>query len=99
MSFRGGRGRGRGRGPKRVVLQPISAIFNFFKQQQPIAVWLFEQKHTRIEGTLRGFDEFMNLVLADAEEVNIKTDKRTPLGQILLKGDNITLLQAAPPRA
>lgn len=46
----------------------------------------------RIEGHIIGFDEYMNLVLDDAEEVHLKTKKRRPLGRILLKGDNITLL-------
>ncbi|KAG6739774.1 hypothetical protein POTOM_057389 [Populus tomentosa] len=39
-----------------------------------------------------GFDEYMNLVLEDAEEVNIKKKSRKSLGRILLKGDNITLM-------
>ncbi|KAI0511172.1 hypothetical protein KFK09_011797 [Dendrobium nobile] len=39
-----------------------------------------------------GFDEYMNLVLDDADEVNIKKNTRKPLGRILLKGDNITLM-------
>lgn len=29
---------------------------------------------------LQGFDEYMNLVLDDAEEVHLKTKKRRPLG-------------------
>jgi hypothetical protein len=45
---------------------------------------------------LQGFDEFMNVVLDEAEELNLKTKKRTPLGRILLKGDNITSILAAP---
>ncbi|KAG5394187.1 hypothetical protein IGI04_024150 [Brassica rapa subsp. trilocularis] len=39
-----------------------------------------------------GFDEYMNLVLDEAEEVSIKKNTRKPLGRILLKGDNITLM-------
>ncbi|MQL71820.1 hypothetical protein Taro_004144 [Colocasia esculenta] len=42
---------------------------------------------------VQGFDEYMNLVLDDAEEVNVKKNIRKPLGRILLKGDNITLMQ------
>uniref|UniRef100_A0A0D3F050 Small nuclear ribonucleoprotein E n=2 Tax=Oryza TaxID=4527 RepID=A0A0D3F050_9ORYZ len=40
----------------------------------------------------KGFDEYMNLVLDEAEEINIKKDTRKSLGRILLKGDNITLM-------
>ncbi|KAJ0085002.1 hypothetical protein Patl1_30347 [Pistacia atlantica] len=39
-----------------------------------------------------GFDEYMNLVLDDAEKVQIKKKTRKSLGRILLKGDNITLM-------
>ncbi|GKF20095.1 small nuclear ribonucleoprotein E-like protein, partial [Tanacetum coccineum] len=42
-----------------------------------------------------GFDEYMNLVLDEAEEVSIKKKKpptRKQLGRILLKGDNIALM-------
>ncbi|KAG0364793.1 hypothetical protein BGZ54_007159 [Gamsiella multidivaricata] len=41
-----------------------------------------------------GFDEFMNLVLDNAVEVNIKKSTRKEVGRILLKGDNITLIQS-----
>jgi len=51
----------------------------------------------RIEGKLRGFDEFMNLVVDDAVEVRTQTknqeESRRPLGRILLKGDNVSLIQ------
>ena len=41
-----------------------------------------------------GFDEYMNLVLDDAEDIHSKTKSRKQLGRIMLKGDNITLLQS-----
>lgn len=34
----------------------------------------------------------MNIVLDDAEEVDVRKKTRKPLGRLLLKGDNITLL-------
>jgi small nuclear ribonucleoprotein E len=34
----------------------------------------------------------MNLVLDEAEEVSMKHKTKTPLGRILLKGDNITMM-------
>nr|GMC78032.1 small nuclear ribonucleoprotein E-like [Ipomoea batatas] len=61
-------------------------------QKARIQIWLFEQKDLRIEGRIIGFDEYMNLVLDDAEEVNVKKNSRKQLGRILLKGDNITLM-------
>jgi len=50
----------------------------------------------RIEGKIIGFDEFMNLVVDEAAEIFVKDVKpRRELGRILLKGDNITLIQQA----
>jgi len=34
----------------------------------------------------------MNLVLDEAEEISTKHKTKTPLGRILLKGDNITMM-------
>ena len=44
---------------------------------------------------LQGFDEYMNLVLEDAEEVSVKRKTRKPLGTALLKGENVALICAA----
>jgi small nuclear ribonucleoprotein E len=46
-----------------------------------------------MEGQIIGFDEYMNVVLEDA--VEIQKGERTTIGRILLKGDAITLLQEA----
>ena len=43
-------------------------------------------------GVVMGFDEYMNIVLDNAEEVNKKKNTRKDIGRILLKGDNISLL-------
>ncbi len=53
---------------------------------------LYENTTTRLEGQIIGFDEYMNVVLDNAEELNIKQKSRTSLGRILLKGDTITLI-------
>lgn len=42
-----------------------------------------------------GFDEYMNVVLDEAEELDMKKGTRKQLGRILLKGDSITLIQHA----
>ncbi|CAM9538772.1 unnamed protein product [Heterosigma akashiwo] len=79
---------------KKVMTQPINLIFRFLQNRTRIQIWLYEQTAMRIEGIIIGFDEYMNLVLDDAEEVNIKTDTRSPVGRILLKGDTITLMMS-----
>ncbi|CAL9125878.1 unnamed protein product [Musa textilis] len=73
-----------------ILLQNL--IFRFLQSKARIQIWLFEQKDLRIEGRIIGFDEYMNLVLEEAEELNVKKKTRKPLGRILLKGDNITLM-------
>jgi small nuclear ribonucleoprotein E len=78
---------------QKIMTQPINLIFRFLQSKQKIQIWLFDQADLRIEGRIIGFDEYMNLVLDDAEEVSVKRKSRKPLGRILLKGDNITLMQ------
>ena len=83
-------------GAAQVMTQPINLIFRFLQSRTRIQVWLYENTQMRIEGRIIGFDEYMNVVLDDAEEVDMKTKKRKPLQRILLKGDTITLMQQAP---
>eukprot|EP01138_Halocafeteria_seosinensis_P003421 gb/GECG01003497.1/.p1 GENE.gb/GECG01003497.1/~~gb/GECG01003497.1/.p1 ORF type:complete len:108 (+),score=13.54 gb/GECG01003497.1/:1-324(+) len=90
-----GQNRGGGGGAK-VMVQPITQIFRFLQAKVRVQIWLFEQSNTRLEGRLLGFDEYMNVVLDDAEEIHLKRKQRKSLGRLLLKGDNITLINPAP---
>ncbi|KAK9284610.1 hypothetical protein L1049_023786 [Liquidambar formosana] len=76
---------------QRIMTQPINLIFRFLQSKARIQIWLFEQKDLRIEGRIIGFDEYMNLVLDDAEEVNVKKKSRKQLGEfsVLLLQDYI----------
>ncbi|KAK2715454.1 probable small nuclear ribonucleoprotein E [Artemia franciscana] len=87
MAFKGG--------PKiqKVMVQPINLIFRYLQSRSRVQVWVYEQVHLRVEGIIIGFDEYMNLVLDEAEEVQIKSGERRKIGRILLKGDNISLIQ------
>ncbi|CAJ0830485.1 13280_t:CDS:2 [Entrophospora sp. SA101] len=80
---------------QKIMVQPINLIFKYLQNKTRVQIWLYEQVDLRIEGQIIGFDEFMNLVLDDAEEINVKKKSRKSLGRILLKGDNITLIQSA----
>lgn len=40
-----------------------------------------------IEGKLTGYDEYMNMVLNDVEEINDENKRR--LGTIILRGNNV----------
>lgn len=59
----------RGGGQRKVLLPPINFIFKLLQQHSTVQIWLYEQLGIRIEGKIRGFDEFMNLVIDDAVEV------------------------------
>ncbi|EJU04475.1 LSM-domain-containing protein [Dacryopinax primogenitus] len=80
---------------QRVMVQPINVIFKNLQQRVPVQIWLYDNVEMRIEGRIIGFDEFMNVVLDDASEVFVSEESKSPrsLGRILLKGDNITLIQ------
>jgi small nuclear ribonucleoprotein E len=63
-----------------------------------VKIWLYEDTRMALEGQIIGFDEYMNMTLDDAVELDTKSGKRRDIGRILLKGDNITLIQDASPR-
>jgi len=82
---------------KRVMTQAINVIFELLKTKDRCEIWLYENTNMKIEGTIVGFDEYMNIVLDDAEEVYVKTNTRKALSRMLLKGDCITLIKRANP--
>ncbi|TPX72872.1 hypothetical protein SpCBS45565_g00064 [Spizellomyces sp. 'palustris'] len=77
---------------QKIMVAPINLIFRLLQQKARVQIWLYEKVDIRIEGQILGFDEFMNLVLDDAEELNLRDKTTKQLGRLLLKGDNITLL-------
>lgn len=63
------------------------------ERKSQVNVWLAEKTDTRLEGVVSGFDEFMNIVLTDVQEINTKsgaTSRR--FKSLLLKGDCISLV-------
>merc|ERR1712183_697830 len=82
---------------QKVMVQPINLIFRYLQSRARVQVWLYENQNLRIEGRIIGFDEYMNGMLDKAEEVHMKKETRKPVGRILLKGDNITLIQNTVP--
>ncbi|CAO4368595.1 unnamed protein product [Caenorhabditis nigoni] len=84
---------------QKVMVQPVNLIFRYLQNRTRVQIWLYEDVTHRLEGYIIGFDEFMNVVFDEAEEVNMKTKGRNKIGRILLKGDNITLIHAAAQEA
>uniref|UniRef100_A0A2K5BUC0 Small nuclear ribonucleoprotein E n=1 Tax=Aotus nancymaae TaxID=37293 RepID=A0A2K5BUC0_AOTNA len=76
--------RGQGQKVQKVMVQPINLICRYLQNRSRIQVWPYEQVNMWIEGC----------IIDDAEEIHSKTKSRKQLGRIMLKGDNITLLQS-----
>jgi len=51
---------------------------------------------TSLRGKLEGFDQHMNLVLVDTDDVSVSDDVKK-LGAIILRGDNVVMI-SPPPR-
>ncbi len=49
-----------------------------------------------LRGKLQGFDQHMNLVLEDTDDIS-DTNKTLKLGTIIVRGDNVIIL-SPPPR-
>lgn len=50
-----------------------------------------------VQGVLRGFDPFMNLVIDEAVEIVKKGDKdkeKIPIGMVVIRGNAVVLLEA-----
>lgn len=73
------------------VLGPIEYLFKFLEQKVKVEIWLSNNSEKKFQGIIKGFDEWMNLVLDQAVEINAKSGQKT-LGRILLKGDTICLV-------
>lgn len=48
-----------------------------------------------IRGTLQGFDQHMNLLLNESEEI-IEEGKTNTLGTIIVRGDNVIMISPPP---
>ncbi|KAL7715491.1 Small nuclear ribonucleoprotein G [Entamoeba marina] len=48
-------------------------------------------------GVLRGFDEYMNLVLCESYDVSKTVDEKYPLGTIMIRGNSIASVETIDP--
>jgi small nuclear ribonucleoprotein E len=79
---------------QRMITRPINYLFDLYQTKTRIQIWIFDNKDILFEGKILGFDEYMNMVLDECEEVNDKKKTRNYLGRLMLKGDNINLVRA-----
>jgi len=84
----------RGRKKKKTLTRPIVLAFKYLQRKTKIEIWLNEDLDTRIQGVIVGMDEFMNLTLDGAVELNTKQKTEKKLGRIVMKQDNICLLHS-----
>lgn len=47
-----------------------------------------------VQGTLRGYDVFLNVVLDDAVEMVSSTGGHKPLGMVVIRGNSVVTLEA-----
>ena len=50
-----------------------------------------------LRGSLLGFDQHMNLLLEETEEL-LEEDKTNDLGTIVVRGDNVVIISPPPPK-
>ncbi|AFP65304.1 small nuclear ribonucleoprotein E (nucleomorph) [Chroomonas mesostigmatica CCMP1168] len=74
-----------------MISQPINLLFRFFQNRNLISITLQNAKLNTIIGIILGFDEFMNIVLENAFEIN-SSGKNIFLGHIMIKGDCIAII-------
>lgn len=77
------------------VLAPVNVLFLLLERKAKVQVWLAEDTDTTLYGTLSGFDEFMNVVLVDAEQRQNSSGTSRVLGKLMLKGDCISMISHA----
>ncbi|KAG8890228.1 mRNA splicing protein sme1 [Tulasnella sp. 403] len=70
---------------QRVMVQPINVIFKNLQQRTKVIIWLYDNVEMRIGGRIIGFDEFMNVVVDEAEEVYVgksASQPSRPIGEV-----------------
>ena len=71
-------------------VKPAVTMHRFLGKR--VGVWLVNETSIRLEGVLKGYDEFYNLVLEDTTEIVPKSGETSQIGRVLLKGDTVGLV-------
>ena len=80
------------------VRKEMSAVADKIFQESLSKIVLVELKGSRtIRGKLYSYDQHMNLVLEDAEDVSNPENARN-IGTIIVRGDNVVLVSPPPKR-
>lgn len=76
----------------RQMENPTVVVHRFMQEHQRVCVWYVHDNHVKLEANLLGYDEFMNVVLGDTTEINLRTNQTQHLGKILLRSDNVGVI-------
>jgi small nuclear ribonucleoprotein len=69
---------------------PLAMPLNILERHLNKTVMLTLKDGRTLEGKLTGFDEYMNMIIEDTEEV--KDGKARRLGTVILRGNNIVTI-------
>jgi small nuclear ribonucleoprotein E len=84
---------------RRNVLGAIEYLFKYLEQKIKVEIWITHCPHLKFQGIIRGFDEWMNLVMEQTVEIDTKKNTQKKLGRMLLKGDTICLVRIVDPHS
>lgn len=66
----------------------VLVYFSVFRTYLEKTISLSLNKNRKVSGTLRGYDQFMNLVLGDAIE-ELKDGSTNRIGSVVVRGNSI----------
>ena len=67
-------------------VNPLAVIFKFLQSKSRVELWLYDNNDIRLEGKILGFDEYMNIVLDETYEIQMRNNTSRPLGKLLVRG-------------
>ena len=85
------------RQPERKSINTVTQICRFMDRKAKVEIWLNDNTDLRFQGVISGLDEWMNLMLDQVVELNVKTQTQTKLGRIMLRGENICMIHTLEP--
>lgn len=78
---------------------PIEYLFLFMERGLTVEIWTEHNPNLKFQGKISGFDEWMNLTLDHAQEINVKKGTVINVGKIILKGDVISVVHLLAPES
>jgi small nuclear ribonucleoprotein E len=76
----------------RESINTVTQMVRFVTSRAKVEIWTNDDPNLRFQGVISGLDEWMNLVLDQVVEINVKKQTQKRLGRIMLRGDNICLI-------